>query len=113
VTRHPFLWGVTLWAASHIVVNGDVKTLVVMIGLLVLALGGMWHIDRRREAALGAAWGPIALTTSALPFQAILQGRTVLDWAAIGWWRPALALALYLALLALHETLFGVSVLPL
>ena len=113
VTRHPFLWGAALWAASHMVVNGDVKSLILMAGILVLALGGMWHIDRRREAALGAAWGPIALATSVLPFSALLEGRTTPDWAAIGWWRPALALAIYFALLALHEAIFGVSPWPL
>jgi uncharacterized membrane protein len=112
VTRHPFLWGVVLWAASHMVVNGDVKSLILLAGLLVLALGGMWHIDRRREAALGAAWGPIALTTSVLPFRALIEGRTTADWAAIGWWRPALALAIYLVLLYLHEAIFGVSAWP-
>jgi uncharacterized membrane protein len=94
------------------VVNGDVKSLILMAGILILALGGMWHIDRRREAALGAAWGPIALTTSALPFRALLEGRTSMDWAAIGWWRPTLALALYVALLHFHGTIFGVSALP-
>ncbi len=113
VTRHPFLWGVALWAVSHMVVNGDVKSLILMAGLLVLALGGMWHIDRRRAATLGAAWDPIALITSVLPFRAILEARTTPDWPAIGWWRPALALAIYLVLLALHETIFGVSAWPL
>ncbi|HSA82173.1 MAG TPA: NnrU family protein, partial [Geminicoccaceae bacterium] len=28
VTRHPFLWSVGLWAAAHIVVNGDLAGLV-------------------------------------------------------------------------------------
>jgi uncharacterized membrane protein len=48
-----------------------------------------------------------------LPFRAILEGRTAPDWAAVGWWRPAVALAIYLVLLALHETIFGVSAWPL
>jgi hypothetical protein len=26
VTRHPFLWGTALWAASHMVVNGDLAS---------------------------------------------------------------------------------------
>ena len=28
--------------------------------------GGIFHIDQRREARLGAAWGPVALRTSTL-----------------------------------------------
>ena len=35
-----------------------------------------------------------------------------MDWAGVGWWRPALALVIYFALLHFHATLFGVSALP-
>lgn len=113
ITRHPFLWGAALWAASHMLVNGDAASLVLMGGILVLSFGGMRHIDQRRETALGAAWGPIALTTSVVPFVAIAQQRTKLDWKGIGWWRPLLALALYVAFLQLHGDIIGVSALPL
>lgn len=112
VTRHPVLWAIALWAASHLVATGDVANLIMMGGLLALALGGMRHIDRRRETEMGSAWGPVLLTTSAVPFAASLSGRTKIDWAGIGWWRPALALALYMALLAAHEWALGVSALP-
>lgn len=113
VTRHPFLWGTGLWALSHLVVNGDLASVIMMGGIAVLSFGGMAHIDRRREAALGAAWGPMKLTTSRLPFAAIVSGRSKLDWRGIGWWRPLLGLALYAGLLHLHLMAFGVSPLPL
>ena len=112
VTRHPVLWAIALWAASHLMATGDMASLIMIGGLLVLALGGMRHIDRRRETELGSAWGPVLLTTSAVPFAAALAGRTQLDWSGIGWWRPALGLALYAALLAAHEWALGVSALP-
>ncbi len=113
LTRHPFLWATALWAGSHLTVRGDAASLLLMGGILVLSLGGMHHIDRRREAALGSAWGPFALTTSVVPFAAIAGGRTRPDWAGIGWWRPALGLALYAALLLIHPWLTGVAVVPL
>jgi uncharacterized membrane protein len=28
ITRHPFLWGVALWALTHLLANGDVAALV-------------------------------------------------------------------------------------
>ncbi len=84
VTRHPFLWATTLWSASLLFVRGDAASVILMVGVLALSLGGMAHIDKRREAALGGDWGPVALTTSRLPFQAILQGRCKLDLAGIG-----------------------------
>jgi uncharacterized membrane protein len=112
ITRYPFLWGTGLWALSHLCVNGDVTSIVMMGGIAVLSFAGMHHIDQRREAALGADWGPMKLTTSVLPFAAALAGRTAVDWRGIGWWRPALGLVVYAALLHLHGGLIGVSPLP-
>lgn len=112
VTRHPALWGFTLWALSHLAVNGDLASIVLMAGIAVLSLGGMVHIDQRREEELGAAWGPTKLTTSTIPFAAIASGRTRFDWRGIGWGRLAGALALYVALLYLHPWIAGVAVIP-
>jgi len=112
ITRHPGLWGIALWAFSHLVVNGDVPTMVVTGGILILCAGGMAHIDLRREDTLGAAWGPTKLTTSVVPFAAILGGRTKLDWQGIGWQRPVAGLALYVALLYAHPWIAGVALTP-
>ncbi len=112
VTRHPFLWGVALWAGCHLLVNGDAASIILMGGMLVLAVGGMQHIDRRRERVLGSDWGPMKLTTSTLPFAALLSGRTRMDWRGLGWWRLVLGLLLYVVLLNAHPFLFGASPLP-
>lgn len=112
ITRHPFLWGVALWALAHLLVNGDAASILLMVGILILCLGGMAHIDARRAASMGPAWGPIQMTTSAIPFAALLSGRTSMDWAGIGWWRPLLALVVFLALFLSHRWVIGVSPLP-
>ena len=112
ITRHPFLWGTALWAASHLCVRGDLASMIMMGGILILSLGGMWHIDQRREASLGAAWGPVKLTTSALPFAAVASGRAAVDWRGIGWWRPAGGIALYIGILLIHERFIGFDPLP-
>ncbi len=112
VTRHPFLWGMALWALAHIPPNGDAASLIFFLAFAVLAFAGMYHIDRRRERSLGAAWGPIALTTSVLPFAAIASGRVKLDFAGIGAWRLLAGVAVYLALLVGHVFVIGVSALP-
>jgi len=112
VTRHPFLWGTTLWSLSHLTVNGDAASMVLFVGILVLSLGGMWHIDQRRMRSMGAAWGPIQLTTSTIPFAAIASRRTSMDWRGLGLWRPVGGLALYAAFMHLHPWLIGVSAMP-
>ena len=112
ITRHPFLWGATLWAVSHLLVNGDDASIVLFGGIVVLSLGGMWHIDQKRADILGSGWGPIALTTSVVPFAAILGGRTGFDWKGIGLGRVVAGLTLYAVLMYLHPVLIGVPATP-
>ena len=102
ITRHPVLWGIGLWAIAHLLANGDEASAALFGGMAILAFGGMAHIDQRRRATLGAVWGPIALSTSVIPFAAALQGRTRIDWAGIGPWRVLAGLALYGLLILLH-----------
>src|SRR3546814_17064567 len=75
ITRHPFLIGAALWAATHLLANGDAASLVLFGGLLVLTVGGMLHIDHRSRATMGSGWGPVSPTTSALPFPATATPR--------------------------------------
>jgi uncharacterized membrane protein len=112
ITRHPFLWGVAIWAFGHLLVNGDIAGLVLFGSLLALALFGTVSIDHKRRRALGERWDAFAAQTSNVPFAAILAGRQTLNLGEIGWWRLALAVVLYAALLAAHPYAFGVSPLP-
>jgi uncharacterized membrane protein len=106
-TRHPFMWGVALWAAAHIAANGDLASVLLFASLAALALLGTLLIDRKYAARRGADWERFAAATSNLPFAAIASGRQRFVFGEIGWWRVALALAVYALLLALHPWLFG------
>jgi uncharacterized membrane protein len=112
ITRHPFLWGVALWAAGHLMVNGDRASLVLFGALLVLAIAGTLSIDAKRKRALGDKWDAFAAQTSAVPFAAILQGRQSFRPGEIGWWRMAMGVVVWGALILGHPLLFGVSPLP-
>jgi uncharacterized membrane protein len=112
ITRHPFLNGVALWALAHLLANGDTASLILFGGLLILSTGGMWHIDKKKEAQHGADWGPVMLTTSAVPFLALFQKRTGFDWAGIGWWRLAVTILLYAVFVWGHSLVFGVPAWP-
>lgn len=107
ITRHPFLWGVALWALVHLTVNGDLASLVLFGSLLVLALGGTVAIDAKRRRAFGEQWTQFAAVTSAIPFAAIATGRNQLAAALveIGAWRPLAAVLIYALAFYLHGRL--------
>jgi uncharacterized membrane protein len=112
ITRHPTLWAFGLWALSHLAVRGDFSSICMMGGIAFLSFAGMTHIDLRREVELGAAWGPVRLTTSRLPFAAVLTKRCRLDLKGIGPWRVVGGVVLYVALLYGHAMIIGVDALP-
>ncbi|WOI56907.1 NnrU family protein [Palleronia sp. LCG004] len=58
--RHPQLWGFALWAALHLLVNGDLASLVLWGTLLVWALMEMPIINAR-----DGAWEPYRGGTTA------------------------------------------------
>ncbi|MEW6036856.1 MAG: NnrU family protein [Pseudomonadota bacterium] len=109
ITRHPFLWGLSLWALVHVIANGDVAALLLFGSLLVLCLFGTRSIDAKRRRAYGDRWERFAAATSNIPFMAIKEGRNRIEIGEIGWQRLAIALALYLAMLHFHAKIFGVS----
>jgi uncharacterized membrane protein len=44
--RHPMLWGTVIWAASHLLVNGDLAALILFGGIGAWALVAMGAINR-------------------------------------------------------------------
>ncbi|MDT8853992.1 NnrU family protein [Paracoccaceae bacterium Fryx2] len=52
--RHPMLWGTVIWAVSHLLVNGDLASIILFGGLGLWALGAMRMINR------ASAWVPPA-----------------------------------------------------
>ncbi len=113
VTRHPFLMGTAIWAAVHLIGNGDVASLLLFGALFVVSAAGTVSIDAKRARALGAsAWGGFARRTSILPFAAILGGRNTLSLAELGWWRPLAGVAAYALMLGGHAHIVGVSPWP-
>ncbi|HUA23784.1 MAG TPA: NnrU family protein [Steroidobacteraceae bacterium] len=104
ITRHPFLWGVALWAAVHLVVNGELASLILFGTFLVLALGGTAAIDAKRRRKSPEQWQKFAQATSSVPFAAIARGSNRLAPALgeIGLWRIIVAAALFAAAFYLH-----------
>jgi uncharacterized membrane protein len=112
VTRHPMLWAFALWAALHILSNGDLASLLLFGGVLIVALSGMRSIDRKRALSMPQDFPRFAAVTSAVPFAAIAAGRNRLVVSELGWHWLGLAVIAWLALLWLHPLAIGVPALP-
>lgn len=111
ITRHPFLWGVALWSAGHLLVNGDFASLILFGSLGGLALGGAASIDAKRRRVYAGRWAAFEGRTSFVPLAAILAGRQPFRPAEFA--LPALiAVIVYFAVLLGHRHIAGVSALP-
>ena len=108
ITRHPFLWGVSLWSAAHLLVTGHAASILFFGSLLITALRGTASIDEKRRHTNPTEFARYAEVTSNLPFAAIILGKNRLKPKEL--WVPLVIAALLLAvILHLHQRLFGGS----
>jgi len=110
VTRHPVMWAIGLWAVSHMIPNGDLRSLLFFGAVAALSLGGTLLIDRKKRLALGSNWSRLAEVTSNLPFAALVTGRTRLRWRDVSLLRVIAGLLLYAVLYNAHALIAGVPV---
>jgi uncharacterized membrane protein len=110
VSRHPVMWAIALWAISHLIANGDLRSLLFFGAFAGLSLGGTVLIDRKKRLALGSDWSRLAELTSNLPFVALLAGRTRLRWRDISVLRITAGLLLYAVFYNAHAIITGVPV---
>ena len=102
-TRHPLLVALALWAGAHLLANGELAHAILFGAFAAFALSGRRAIDSRRaspeRAALrrAVASGPLLPRPASVPGAAIRLGLGALAW---------------MALVAAHPHVIGVSPLP-
>jgi uncharacterized membrane protein len=111
VTRHPVMWAIGLWALGHLLVNGDLASLLFFGTFTVLALVGTRMIDLKRMRRNEPGWGVFMQATSNVPLLAIIERRQRFRAREIGLTRVATALALYTLMILVHPWLAGVPAL--
>lgn len=102
-SRHPLLTALAVWAAAHIVPNGDLAHVLLFGVFAVFATWGGRLIDRRKRLEMGADWEKLEDAVAAR-----FSNAQPISWrkAAL---RVGFGVAVYLGLLGLHPWLFGVS----
>jgi uncharacterized membrane protein len=97
ITRHPMMWGFTLWAVVHVIVNPTTASLVLSAAIALLALVGAALQDAKKERLLGDVWAGWKSKTSFMPYGqglksadgfALVTGTLV--WLAATWAHGAL-----------------------
>lgn len=103
LTRHPVLWGLAIWAASHVIPNGDAAALILFVPLLAMAFAGPPMLERKRRRTLGDP-----------EFERLAVRTNRPNWAMIPeiGWRVLVGVALYGLLFTAHEPVIGVSPWP-
>jgi uncharacterized membrane protein len=108
ITRHPLMAAITIFAASHMLVAGELSALIFFGGLLLTSVFGPASIDKKLHTKNAESFDRLATVTSITPFLAIIQGRNKLSLAEIGLMRLGGGVALYAVFLAVHEYLSGI-----
>lgn len=67
ITRHPMMWGIALWALSHILVAPEARVLILMAGLILVALLGSHFQDKRKIRQNNREFGPWQRRTTYWP----------------------------------------------
>ena len=101
--RHPLLVALAVWAAAHIVPNGDLAHAILFGGFAAFALAGQVLVNRRRRRELGQTWADLdaQVRAGSLFPRPASWPRLVLRLAAGG--------VLYAGLIGLHPAVFGVG----
>lgn len=86
ILRHPMLVAVKAWALSHLLVNGDLGSMLLFGGLLAWAIYDRVAVKRRGDA-----------------------GAVAVGWSGNDALVVAIGTAAYFAMLWLHDTLIGVT----
>lgn len=105
ITRHPMMWAFALWAIVHVVLSGNLPTVILAAGLGVLALVGSIFQDGKKRRTMGADWAAYERETSWLPFAAILSGKQPVAALWPGVVPVVLGIILWLLLTFLHPSL--------
>jgi uncharacterized membrane protein len=97
ITRHPMMWGFTLWSVTHAIVDPTTASLILCAAIAFLALVGAALQDAKKARLLGDVWKDWQSKTSFMPYGrglksadgfALVAGTIV--WLAATWAHGAL-----------------------
>jgi len=106
ITRHPLFMGISLWALSHLLLNGFVTDVLFFGGLLAFSLAGAAHQDARKRAIEQERLGQFLAESSFWPFAAVITRRNRVIWRELPWLALAVGAGAAVGIYALHPWAF-------
>ncbi|MBD3801836.1 MAG: NnrU family protein [Thioclava sp.] len=112
LTRQPLLWAIAIWAAAHLVANGDLAHLILFGAFALFTAMGLRALEARKRRQMGETeWQRLSARTGLIPGAALVVGR----WRPKGWPSPTrliVAVLVWVTLYHLHAPVIGVSPQP-
>jgi uncharacterized membrane protein len=68
ITRHPMMWAFALWAAVHVTILAQFKSVVFDGAVIILALFGSLAQDAKKAGKMGEDWHDWTAQTAFVPF---------------------------------------------
>lgn len=68
ITRHPMMWSFATWAAVHLMILAQPKSVVFDGAIILLALAGAAAQDRKKARRMGEDWHDWTAQTAFVPF---------------------------------------------
>ena len=68
ITRHPMMWSFAIWAAVHMMIIAEFKSVIFDGTIIIMALAGAAGQDRKKSALMGDSWHEWTAQTAFVPF---------------------------------------------
>ena len=68
ITRHPMMWSFAIWAAVHMLIIAQFKSVIFDGTIIIMALAGAAMQDRKKAGQMGEAWHEWTAETAFIPF---------------------------------------------
>ena len=68
ITRHPMMWSFAIWAAVHMMIIAQFKSVIFDGTIIIMALAGAAGQDRKKSNLMGDSWHEWTAQTAFVPF---------------------------------------------
>jgi len=68
ITRHPMMWSFAIWAAVHMMIIAEFKSVIFDGTIIIMALAGAAGQDRKKSNLMGNSWHEWTAQTAFVPF---------------------------------------------